>query len=83
MQDIIHRDLKPENIMIQQLDDQLMARVLDFGIAKSGKLFDESLGGDLTGENAPGTLKYMSYEQLMNEEIDARTDIFFPLLDTL
>ena len=75
-QEIIHRDLKPENIMVQQFSDgSLMARVLDFGIAKSS-WGDESLSGDLTGENMAGTLKYMSPEQLMNEEVTQRSDIF-------
>lgn len=75
-QEIIHRDLKPENIMIQQFSDgSLMSRVLDFGIAKSS-WGDESLSGDLTGENMAGTLKYMSPEQLMSEEITVRSDIF-------
>lgn len=75
-QEIIHRDLKPENIMVQQFSDgSLMARVLDFGIAKSS-WGDESLSGDLTGENMAGTLKYMSPEQLMNENISPRSDIF-------
>lgn len=75
-QEIIHRDLKPENIIIQQFSDgSLMARVLDFGIAKSS-WGDESLSGDLTGENMAGTLKYMSPEQLMSEDVTPRSDIF-------
>lgn len=76
LKEIVHRDLKPENIILQVLPDgEMMARVLDFGIAKSSK-FGGSLDGDLTGDNVAGTMKYMAYEQIMGEEITCRTDIF-------
>ncbi|MEW6734625.1 MAG: serine/threonine-protein kinase, partial [Acidobacteriota bacterium] len=70
---VVHRDLKPENIMIQQFDDgDIMARVLDFGIAKLMQQTDDSL----TGPNIPGTIKYMAPEQIFNSLIDVRSDIF-------
>lgn len=72
---IIHRDLKPENIMIQQLaTGEIMARVLDFGIAKVKKPTGENT--NVTGDDTPGTMRYMAPEQFMNLEVDARTDIF-------
>ncbi|MBK7996903.1 MAG: protein kinase [Blastocatellia bacterium] len=72
---IIHRDLKPENIMIQRLaTGEIMARVLDFGIAKVKKTTDENI--NVTGDDTPGTMRYMAPEQFMNLDIDARADIF-------
>ena len=72
---MIHRDLKPDNIMITRKGaNNDFVKVLDFGIAKA--LADE------TGENLTktgfvlGTPVYMSPEQLLGEELDARSDIY-------
>ncbi|MBI4854790.1 MAG: protein kinase [Acidobacteria bacterium] len=74
---IIHRDLKPENIMIQRLSTgETLARVLDFGIAKLTNKSGKSSEKNLTGNDTPGTMKYMAPEQFMSLAIDARTDIF-------
>lgn len=75
VQGIVHRDLKPENIMIQQLaDEEIMARVLDFGIAK---LLQSDSSQNLTGnEELLGTLKYMTPEQFLGSPVDARSDVF-------
>lgn len=66
---VIHRDIKPANIMIENRTGRVV--VMDFGIAKE-------LGA--TGLTrfgvAPGTLKYMSSEQLRVEELDGRSDIY-------
>jgi serine/threonine protein kinase len=66
---VVHRDLKPANI---RLDTSGRAIVLDFGIAKA------SFGsGDMTlpGEGL-GTPFYMSPEQFLGEECDARSDLY-------
>ena len=60
---IVHRDLKPDNIFIVQNDDEHLAKVLDFGIAK---LLDSSVGpsGSATRTGAlVGSPYYMSPEQ--------------------
>ena len=71
-QGIVHRDLKPENLFLA-IDGAL--RVLDFGIAR---LRDPSLGpatATLAGA-ALGTPAFMSPEQALGREVDARSDLF-------
>lgn len=69
-QSIVHRDIKPANIMITNTNQ---VKVTDFGIAKV-----LLAGRDSTqaGSQIIGTPLYMSPEQIMGEEIDARTDIY-------
>jgi TolB-like protein len=65
---VIHRDIKPENIMLSGGH----ALVADFGIAKA---FAEAGGAKLTETGmAVGTPYYMSPEQAMGSDIDARAD---------
>src|SRR5437867_5568721 len=65
---VVHRDLKPQNIMVEKNGHAL---VMDFGIAHSG----ESRGVTQTGTFL-GTPEYMSPEQALAEDVDARSDIF-------
>jgi eukaryotic-like serine/threonine-protein kinase len=65
---VIHRDLKPGNIM---RDKQGRILVMDFGLARSL----ESDGMTKTGA-VLGTMEYMSPEQAMGSELDARSDLF-------
>lgn len=77
LQGIIHRDLKPENVMVKQFSDgEIMARVLDFGIAKILQKSDEIVVDNLTGQDVPGTMRYMAPEQMLSQPVDARADIF-------
>jgi len=66
--DIIHRDVSPSNIMISYAGD---VKVGDFGVAKAA--IERSL---TQSDTLKGKVGYMSPEQVMGEEIDARSDIF-------
>ncbi len=66
---VLHRDLKPLNVL---LTAKGAAKVADFGIAKV-------VGGgvSLTSSGASiGTPEYMSPEQVLDEELDRRSDIY-------
>lgn len=65
---LIHRDVSPHNIL---LNTQGRAFLSDFGVARSSYQEHETLGGEIRGK--PG---YMSPEQVNEEPLDARSDIF-------
>jgi len=68
---IVHRDLKPANLMLVPLPDgSVRVKVLDFGLAFMHA--DTKL--TKTG-TAPGTVSYMSPEQLQGMQVDGRADL--------
>jgi serine/threonine protein kinase len=77
---IIHRDLKPENIFIVHPtdDDEEIAKVLDFGIAKiKPSPGDLSVTSSTKTGAVMGTPYYMSPEQARGlRNIDHRTDLW-------
>jgi serine/threonine-protein kinase len=65
---IVHRDVSPQNVLVG-LDGT--ARVLDFGIAKARGRLQGTTEGQIKGK-----LAYLSPEQLSEEPLDRRTDVW-------
>jgi len=75
---IIHRDLKPQNIMVDQSEN---IRILDFGLARflepgSTTIPAEEMETATVEPAFFGTVCYASPEQLRNEVVDHRADLF-------
>jgi len=74
--DIVHRDIKPANLIIQQLDQgPVRVRLMDFGVSKS--MSPETADPVITRQGMlVGTPHYMAPEQVSDEGVDGRTDLY-------
>lgn len=69
---VLHRDIKPQNVLIQH-GPVPVVKIVDFGIARA---IGEELS-KLTGTGQLfGSLGYMAPEQLANDPIDVRCDVY-------
>jgi serine/threonine-protein kinase len=73
-QAVVHRDLKPGNVRVR---DDGHLKILDFGLARvMHPVSDAARTSSLIDFAVAGTLPYMAPEQLRNQRIDARADIW-------
>jgi TPR repeat protein/serine/threonine protein kinase len=73
---LVHRDIKPANLMLVHEDDELVAKVIDFGLAKASVTGDGEDAATLSLGGFVGTPHFASPEQLEEKEIDSRSDIY-------
>ena len=67
-QPIVHRDVTPSNLIVCYNG---MVKIVDFGVAKATLAEGQTRGGALKGK-----MSYLSPEQIKDEPIDGRTDVF-------
>jgi serine/threonine protein kinase/formylglycine-generating enzyme required for sulfatase activity/dienelactone hydrolase len=75
---IIHRDLKPSNILVVIQDQEMIPKVIDFGVARAtGTPLTERTLYTEQGQII-GTPEYMSPEQaeMTTQDIDTRSDVY-------
>lgn len=65
---IIHRDLKPDNLLV---DAGGQLRILDFGLA-----LVQDAERLTASDTIVGTPRYLSPEQIQNQEVDERSDLY-------
>ncbi|HWM26281.1 MAG TPA: serine/threonine-protein kinase [Chthoniobacterales bacterium] len=66
---LIHRDLRPANILV---DSRGKLKITNFGIASSLR----NSMSRVSGQTSPGTLNYMSPQQMLGEEPSPSDDIY-------
>lgn len=65
---VVHRDVSPGNVLIGRSGD---VKLTDFGIVRSSFIDRRTYPGELKGK-----MGYMSPEQVVGAELDARSDLF-------
>ena len=65
---VVHRDVTPANVMTTTAGE---VKLVDFGVARLGQAGNATRSGTVRGKPA-----YLSPEQILGAEIDARADLF-------
>jgi eukaryotic-like serine/threonine-protein kinase len=65
---LVHRDFSPHNVLV---DVDGIARVADFGVAKTAQKIHQTRDGQIKGK-----WSYMSPEQVASADLDRRSDVF-------
>jgi serine/threonine protein kinase len=74
-QQLVHRDIKPSNLMLVSQEGEQIVKVIDFGLAKGPRdAGDDSCA--LTVAGFVGTPHFASPEQVEEQEVDIRSDIY-------
>ncbi|MGK3986773.1 serine/threonine-protein kinase [Sorangium sp. So ce136] len=72
---LVHRDLKPSNIFLARCGDEVIVKVLDFGIAK--QVQEQPPSAVTTSSVIIGSPRYMSPEQVRAaKRLDHRSDLW-------
>jgi serine/threonine protein kinase len=75
---IIHRDIKPSNVLVTVQDGRPVAKVIDFGIAKTVARDFKREAMRTAHDQFIGTPVYMSPEQveMIGVDVDTRSDVY-------
>lgn len=73
---LVHRDLKPSNVMIVGDENSLSVKIIDFGLARLLPSFGKDVQKLTEAGSAVGSILYMSPEQCIGKDSDARSDIY-------
>jgi non-specific serine/threonine protein kinase/serine/threonine-protein kinase len=75
---VIHRDLKPSNLLIAEVGGEVVAKIIDFGIAKAIEPGAALRSAATRFGELVGTPEYMSPEQatLGSIDVDTRSDVY-------
>ena len=65
---LVHRDVSPQNVLV---GCDGVSRVVDFGVAKASGRLQSTRDGQVKGK-----LAYMAPEQVLEEAVDSRTDVY-------
>jgi serine/threonine protein kinase len=71
-ENIVHRDVKPDNLLVS---DEGMVKLIDFAISTKIKTGLAAMFSGW-GKKVQGTRSYISPEQIRNQNLDARADIY-------